>query len=135
MLIAGLKSGHQATLSDSFYGMGNRANDKSPVKSPVFNQAGTTLFTISEEEDDKGSNHEGKHSQDSEGFIAPMPKKKGGTNLKKFFNANELQHMPMEVTQGQKIRFMHEATMPSHLARQEEVRRMQRQKFIERQMN
>jgi DNA-dependent protein kinase catalytic subunit len=30
---------------------------------------------------------------------------------------------------------MHEATMPSHLARQEEIRRMQRQKFIERQMH
>jgi hypothetical protein len=75
MLIAGLKSGPQATLSDSFYGMGNRANDKSPVKSPVVNQAGTTLFTITEEEDEKGSNHE--KSQDSEGFIAPMPKKKG----------------------------------------------------------
>jgi hypothetical protein len=55
--------------------MGNRANEKSPVKSPVVNQAGTTLFTITEEEEDKSN--EGKLSQDSEGFIAPMPKKKG----------------------------------------------------------
>ena len=29
---------------------------------------------------------------------------------------------------------MHEATMPSHLARQEEVRRMQHQQFVERQI-
>jgi len=40
----------------------------------------------------------------------------------------------MEVTEGQKIRFVHEATMPSHLARQEEIRRMQRQQFIDRQI-
>jgi hypothetical protein len=31
----------------------------------------------------------------------------------------------MEVKEGQKIRFVHQATMPSNLARREEVKRMQ----------
>ena len=102
MLIAGLKGGPQATLSDSFYGMGNKMSDKSPVKSPNAKQTGlTTLVTINEEEEENEQEQEGKPSQDSDGFIAPMPKKKGANyKFKKFFNANEYQHRPMEVTQG-----------------------------------
>lgn len=54
--------------------------------------------------------------------------------LTTFFKRINFAYKPMEVTEGQKIRFVHEATMPSHLARQEEIRRMQRQQFIERQI-
>ena len=90
------------------------------------------MFTIAEEEgdEDKGA----VQSQDSDGFIAPAPViRKRGTNkqFSSFFKQNTFAYKPMEITNGQKIRFVHEATMPSHLARREEVRRMQRSQFIE----
>ena len=62
---------------------------------------------------------------DSQGFVAPMPIKKTG-NFKKFFNRNDFIFKPMEVNEGQRIRFIHEASMPSNLSRKEEVRRVQR---------
>jgi hypothetical protein len=54
-----------------------------------------------------------------------MPIKKKG-NFKKFFNRNDFIFKPMEVKEGQRIRFVHEASMPSSLSRREEIRRVQR---------
>jgi hypothetical protein len=147
-LIAGVRApgGIQGTLSDSFYGLnsGQEGGDRSPARGPpgpgnrpVHHggvKGGTQLFTISEEAagEEAGA---APHSQDSEGFIAPAPmKRRAGGAFSEFFKKINFAYRPMEVTGGQKIRFVHEATMPSHLARQEEIRRMQRSQFVERQV-
>jgi len=91
------------------------------------------LFTINEEAGEDGGGV--AHSQDSEGFIAPAPlKRKARGQFSDFFKKINFAYKPMEVTGDQKIRFVHEATMPSHLARQEEIRRVQRSQFIDRQL-
>jgi len=96
-------------------------------------KGGTQLFTISEEAGEEG--RDATHSQDSDGFIAPAPvRRRANGKFSDFFKKINFAYKPMEVTGGQKIRFVHEATMPSHLARQEEIRRMQRSQFIDRQM-
>lgn len=145
-LIAGFRANApaQGTLSDSFYGINgnNHGAEKSPKRSqaatgnrPVHRggvKGGTQLFTISEEAEGQDAK-DAQLSQDSEGFIAPAPMtRRTNGKLSTFFKRINFAYKPMEVTEGQKIRFVHEATMPSHLARQEEIRRMQRQQFIER---
>lgn len=147
-LIAGFRAsaGVQGTLSESFYGINHRKEgpDRSPPRGlsaqgnrPVHQggvKGGTQLFTISEEAGGEEP-RDATHSQDSEGFIAPAPmKRRANGKFSEFFKKINFAYKPMEVTGGQKIRFVHEATMPSHLARQEEVRRMQRSQFIERQI-
>lgn len=90
---------------------------------------GTHLYTIKEEyEGDQGmqDGEERSYSQDSEGFVAPAPVNKKVGNAEKFFRRNEFVFRPLEVTSGQKIRFIHEATMPASLSRREEIRRIQR---------
>jgi flagellar basal body rod protein FlgB len=61
-------------------------------------------------------------------------RRRANGKFSEFFRKVNFAYKPMEVTEGQKIRFVHEATMPSHLARQEEVRRMQRSQFLDRQV-
>ena len=85
-------------------------------------KGGTQLFTINEEGGEEGHQNESPNknqfSQDSEGFIAPAPMKRRTNGVfSKFFKKADFLWRPMEVTEGQKIRFVHEATMPSHLAR------------------
>ena len=88
------------------------------------------MFTINEEaEDDQGQ------SQDSDGFLAPAPVRRpaGRRNFAQFFKNINFEYRPVEVTAGQKIRIVHEATMPRTLARREELRRLQQQHFINSQ--
>ena len=86
------------------------------------------MVTIQEEENEDLDQNE--NSQDSDGFKAPAPliydNRYKNKNMNKFFNKNLYSHRPMEVTEGRNLRFVHEATMPSHLARQDEVRRVMR---------
>lgn len=105
-------------------------------------RGGTHLFTISEEAEmdmDGGAadpERNQQHSQNSSTdgvFIKPGPIRKGMPKpFQQFFKKIDFGYKPMETISGQKIRFVHEATMPSSLSRREEVRRVQRQQFVER---
>lgn len=61
---------------------------------------------------------------DEDGFIAPVARKKGKAHLSKFFAQNQYVYKPQE-SQGQRIRYIPQGSMPMHLARQEEIRKMQ----------
>jgi DNA-dependent protein kinase catalytic subunit len=98
---------------------------------------GTHLYTIKEEDEgDQGmpDGEDKSYSQDSEGFVAPAPVKPKRATFTRFFERNDFVFKPLEVTSGQKIRFVHEATMPASLSRREEIRRIQRQAFIEKKV-
>ena len=115
------------------------ANGKTsvPAKGEAQGGGGTHLYTINEEVEGEGNAPEGdekSYSQDSEGFIAPAPVRKRGGKFTQFFQRIDFVFKPMEVTNGQKIRFVHEATMPASLSRREEIRRIQRQAFIEKKI-
>lgn len=73
-------------------------------------------------------------SQDSEGFVAPVPLKKkaaGDRHFENFCKRSEFIYRPMNITDGQKIRFVHEATMPSTLARKEQIRMIHRKRLVD----
>mmetsp|Transcript_16446 Transcript_16446/g.25401 ORF Transcript_16446/g.25401 Transcript_16446/m.25401 type:complete len:84 (+) Transcript_16446:1920-2171(+) len=82
------------------------------------------LFTIAEEagnednEEYEGAGTTGHHSsQGSDDFIAPAPlKRKSNQKFRQFFKQNDYYHRPVEM-QGKRLRYIHEATMPSRLAR------------------
>lgn len=112
-------------------------NEKSPSSPGQAQVGGTHLYTINEEAEGEANAQDGdekSYSQDSEGFIAPAPVKKRAAPFGKFFKRIDFVFKPMEVTNGQKIRFVHEATMPASLSRREEIRRIQRQAFIEKKI-
>ena len=76
------------------------------------------MFTISEEAEGQDAK-DAQLSQDSEGFIAPAPMtRRTNGKLSTFFKRINFAYKPMEVTEGQKIRFVHEAcgTLPMSAA-------------------
>ena len=109
------------------------ARNSSVEQEPPANSGGTQLITVNEEE--RNAMQEAP-SQDSEGFVAPQPigKKKRPGAFSKFCERSEFIYRPMEIKEGQKIRFVHEATMPSALARKEQIRTIMRKQYINRKV-
>ena len=68
--------------------------------------------------------------QESEGFIAPTGKgRKNKKDLRQFFQQNQYVYKPQE-SQGQRIRYVPQGSMPTHLMKVEEIRKMQKEQFF-----
>ncbi|CDW71353.1 dna-dependent protein kinase catalytic subunit [Stylonychia lemnae] len=110
------------SISASFYEI-NKFNKKRPNQGQVVN-----LRIGAQSSQDKVAD-------DDDGFIAPVAKRKGKADLAKFFAQNQYVYRPQESQgQGQRIRYVPQGSMPAHLQKQEEIRKMQREQYLQRQI-